>query len=273
MQPDLERLLRESRSVLPEPDPAARRRGIGVVLARIDPGRGRRRVGLFSAAIVALIAASLAVAAERLVRVGTDAAPTQRARVVDRTMLCEATLSGGITQIEIRTEAGAAKQGSTWREPAMAMVTTGFVASSAEALDNALAWAVGGRPAHDASVIHTPSGYTYPIRTWGTLAMTNRCRVSRARPALSRSGLGGGRVDWLGENFDCTSSRRVRVRVRAVLTEPAPLATRRGYRATTTPLREARVVVSTTAGRRLAYAEVSASGRARLFTSPDCVSD
>jgi hypothetical protein len=216
----------------------------------------------------------LAVLVALIAAVGTDAAPTQRARVVDRTMLCEAAPTGGITQVDIRTEAGAARQRSSWGEPPIAIVRTGNTASAAKALDNALAWAVGGTPARDAGVIaDIGPGYTYPIRTWGTLAMTNRCRVSRARPALSRLGLGGGRVDWLGEGFDCPSSRRVRVRVRAVLTEPAALGTRRGYRATTTPLREARVVVATSAGKRLAYAEVFASGRARLFTSPDCVPD
>jgi hypothetical protein len=58
MQPDLDRLLRESRSAVPDPDPAAMRRGIELVLARVGTGRGGRRFGLFSAAIVALLVGS-----------------------------------------------------------------------------------------------------------------------------------------------------------------------------------------------------------------------
>src|SRR5687768_5490581 len=88
MQPELERLLRESRSALPDPDPAAMRRGIGLVLARVDLGRHRRRVGLFSAAIVALLAASLAVAAERIVRDTDRSQVVTASRIIDRTLIC-----------------------------------------------------------------------------------------------------------------------------------------------------------------------------------------
>jgi hypothetical protein len=199
--------------------------------------------------------------------------PHGAAARVDRTIVCAAALSGGIYEIEIRAQAGAAKRGSTWAKPAVTMITTGSTGSAAEALDNALVWAFAGRPTPDATVIPDPFvGFTYPIRAWGTLAMANRCRVSRTRPALSSSGLQGGRVDGLGETFDCPSPRRVLIRTRAVAADSA-LSIRRGYLGTTTPLTEARVVVATTSGKRLAYAEVFASGKARLFTAPSCVAD
>ena len=196
------------------------------------------------------------------------------ARVVDRTMLCAAALSGGIYEVEANAQAGAVKRGSSWGKPAIAMVTTGSTSSAAEALDHALAWTVTGTPTRDATIIPDPfPGFTYPIRAWGTLAMANRCRVSRTRPAFSSSGLQGGRIDALGETFDCPSPRRVLIRVRAVLAADASLGLRRGYLGTTTPATQARVVVATPAGKRLAYAELLGSGSARLFTAPSCVRD
>lgn len=201
-------------------------------------------------------------------------AHAQSTRTVDRTVVCAAVPSGGINEVEVQARAGAVRRGSSWQKPATTIVTTGGTGSAAQALDNVLAWAIAGRPTRDATVIPDPFGnFSYPIRAWGTLAMANRCRVSRARPPLSSRGLRGGAVDALGEIFDCPSPRRVLVRVRATLTASASLSTRRGNLGTTTPLREARVVIATSAGRRLAYAEVLSSGRARLFTAPSCVAD
>jgi hypothetical protein len=204
-------------------------------------------------------------------------ADAQTARTVDRTLVCAAAFSGGIYEFEAEARAGAVRRGASWQKPATTIVTTGSTASSAEALDNVLAWAIAGSPTRDATVIPDErafGNYSYPIRAWGTLAMAKRCRVSRTRPPLSPRGLRGGAVDWLGQIFDCPSSRRILVRVRANLTASASLSTRRGGNlGTTTPLREARVVVATSSGRRLAYAEVLSSGKARLFTAPSCVAD
>jgi hypothetical protein len=219
-------------------------------------------------ALLALLAA-LAFALQAHARPQATAA-----RVVDRTMVCAAGLSGGIYEVEAQARAGAGRRGSSWEKPATTMVTTGNTGSAAEALDNALAWAIAGRPTRNATVIPNPFGnFSYPIRAWGTLAMTNRCRVSRMRPPLSARGLRGGAVDGLGQIFDCPSPRRILLRVRAVLAADSSLSTRRGNLGTTTPLREGRVVVATSAGRRLAYAEVLSSGKARLFTAPACIPD
>jgi hypothetical protein len=221
------------------------------------------------------LAALLALLAAMAFALQAQARPqAAAARVIDRTMVCAAALSGGIYEVEASAQAGADKRGSSWHKPAIAMVTTGSTASAGEALDHALAWTIAGTPTRDAPVIPDPfPGFSYPIRAWGTLAMTTRCRVSRARPALSSSGLRGGRIDALGGTFDCPSPRRVLVRVRAVLAADSSLSIRRGNLGTTTPLTEARVVVSTQKGKRLAYAEVAGSGRARLFTAPSCIRD
>jgi hypothetical protein len=196
------------------------------------------------------------------------------ARVIDRTMVCSAALNGGIFEVEMSAQAGAVRRRSTWRKPAIAMLTTGNTASSAQALDHVLAWGVAGAPTRDATVIPDPfPGFTYPIRAWGTLAMTTRCGVSRARPALSSGGLRGGRVDALGQTFDCPSPRRVLVRVRAVLAADSSLTTRRGNLGTTVPVTDVRIVLATPTGKRLAYTALAASGSARLFTAPSCVRD
>lgn len=223
-----------------------------------------------------LVLASLAVLA-CLALVLQASAQAQNTRAVDRTLACAAAFIGGIYEVRMEARAGAVRRGSSWEKPATTMVTTGSTASSAEALDNVLAWAIAGGPTRDATVIPDErvfGNYSYPIHDYGTLAMTKRCRVSRTRPPLSPRGLRGGAVDWLGQIFDCPSSRRILVRVRANPTDPASLSTRRGGNVgTTTPLREARVVVATSSGRRLAYAEVLSSGRARLWTAPSCVAD
>ena len=148
MQPDHERLLRESRSALPDPDPNAKRRGIGVVLARVDLGRGRRRVGLFSAAIVALLAASLAVAAEQIVRDADQTQALTAFRIIDRTMLCKTGFEGGYPD-RVRTlrVSVAAKRGQgAALFPAEFEVFTGVGASFAQ-LISVQATETAGQPA------------------------------------------------------------------------------------------------------------------------------
>jgi hypothetical protein len=197
----------------------------------------------------------------------------QGSRVVDRTVVCAAQLNGGIYEVEIRAQSGAVRKGSRWDKPALAMVTTGSTGSAAQALYNAVAWVVAGTPSGEASLVQTMVGITYPVRTWGTLAMANRCRASRVRPALNAAGLSGGSVDPFGTLFDCPTPRRFLIRLRAVLGASSPLRSRRGYLGTTTSVSEGRITISTPAGKRLAYAEVASSGRARLFTAPSCVPD
>jgi hypothetical protein len=68
----------------------------------------------------------------------------------------------------------------------------------------------------------------------------------------------------------CAVRPRVVVRVRAVLARPAVLQSYRKFARTTVPVTEARLVVQTQSGKRLAYGEVFESGKARLFTAPSC---
>ena len=199
--------------------------------------------------------------------------PATAARVIDRTVVCAAQLNGGIYEAEIRAQSGAVRKGSRWDKPALALVTTGNTGSAAQALDNAVAWVVAGTPSGEASLVQTLVGITYPVRTWGTLALANRCRVSRARPALSAKGLQAAFVDPFGTVFDCSTPRRFLIRIRAAQTASSPLRNRRGYLGTTTAVSEGRIAISTPTGKRLSYAEVRSSGTARLFAAPSCVPD
>jgi hypothetical protein len=67
MQPDLERLLRESCDALPEPDPASIRQAVREALARVERAARRRRLPLVAGVAAAglLLATLAAVAAER----------------------------------------------------------------------------------------------------------------------------------------------------------------------------------------------------------------
>jgi hypothetical protein len=73
--------------------------------------------------------------------------------------------------------------------------------------------------------------------------------------------------------FDCSTTRRVLVRVRAVIEGSSRLHGDAGFVKTNTPLREARLAMRTASGRPLLFAEVLESGKARLLTARSCVAD
>src|SRR5687767_4445366 len=111
--------------------------------------------------LVACLVVALAVA------LGAQASPqAPAARVIDRTVVCAAALNGGIREIQIRAQSGAVKRGSRWDKPALAMVTTGSTGSAANALYDAVAWAVAGVPTGEAMLIQTMVGYPYPVNAW-----------------------------------------------------------------------------------------------------------
>jgi hypothetical protein len=61
--------------------------------------------------------------------------------------------------------------------------------------------------------------------------------------------------------------------VRATLQSTARLGSYRGFLRTTAPVESAKVVVATSAGKPLSYAEVSESGESRLLVAPGCTPD
>lgn len=190
-------------------------------------------------------------------------------RIVDRTLLCSTSQSGGIYEVEARSYSGTRESRTRWVRLPFAVASTGETASAAEVLQNSLAWISAGRP-HSETLL---GEYFVPAKAvlYGTFAVNRRiCRTVSTRVPLARTGLTGGQAGQLGEIFDCDVPRRVLVRVRAVFESPTTLKGHDIFLLTTTPVQEARLAVRTQSGKPLAYATVAASGRSTLHTGKGC---
>jgi hypothetical protein len=73
----------------------------------------------------------------------------------------------------------------------------------------------------------------------------------------------------LGDELECDVPRRVLLRIRAVLASRASLRGRE-FESVHVPVREAKLAVRTVSGKPLAFATVSESGKATLFTARGC---
>jgi hypothetical protein len=195
--------------------------------------------------------------------------------VVDRTATCAPALIGGVHLVDTIARAGSGKRGGAWSSPALASIRTTVSGSAFTAVDDNLAWVAAGVPAAEAEVLSVGvPGVTFPLRSWGTLGVNSRlCRTIRKRIPFSRKGLSGGPVGVFDDRWDCDGGRRMIVRVRAVLSSKAKLSSYRGFLRTTVPVTSAKLAIATTAGKTLAYAEVSESGKSRLFVAPSCSPD
>ena len=195
-------------------------------------------------------------------------------RIIDRTFVCTPAFVGGVHKVDTRAYRRAARQGSSWVQPAFADVSSGISGAAATAIENELAWVTAGKPAPDATVRDTPAGFRFPFRTWGTIGVNREhCRPSGKPVAFGRSGLRGGRVGVAEEAWDCFAARRVLIRLRAVMTKPAELRSYLGFARTTVPVTAASLAAQTASGKRLVFAQVLESGRTLVYTSPDCFPD
>lgn len=193
---------------------------------------------------------------------------------LDRTFSCTPSLIGGVRKIYVNGHGGSGRHGSRWDRPAFASIRTTVAGAAAIAIQDELVWITGGRPSTAANVLDTLVGFSFPVRTWGTLAVNRTlCRATSARIPLSPTGLYGGVADALDDRWGCAADRRILVRIRAVLESGSALRTFRGFARTTVPAKAASVAVRTQSGRPLSYAEVDKSGKARLFTARSCVED
>jgi hypothetical protein len=195
--------------------------------------------------------------------------------VVDRTVTCAPALVGGVRQVDTLARAGSGRHGASWASPALAALRTTVSGSAFTAVDDNLVWVAAGAPSAEAEVLSVGvPGVSFPFRSWGTLGINARlCRTSAKRVPLSRKGLSGGPVAVFDERWDCAGGRRVVIRVRAVLRSTASLGSYRGFLRTTVPVESAKLVIATTAGKTLSYAEVFESGKSRLFVAPGCTPD
>ncbi|HJR95722.1 MAG TPA: hypothetical protein VJ807_09820 [Gaiellaceae bacterium] len=204
----------------------------------------------------------------------TTGAHSQASRIIDRTFVCTPAFVGGVYKADTRAYRRAGRSGSSWAQPAFADISTGISGAAYTAIKDELAWVTAGKPTPDASVVDTRAGYTFPMRTWGTIGVNReQCRRSTKPVAFGRSGLRGSRVGMSEEAWDCFAARRVLVRVRAVMTKPAGLTRYIDFLRTTVPVTAASLAMQTSSGKRLVFAQLLESGDSLLYTSPDCFPD
>lgn len=196
-----------------------------------------------------------------------------QSRVIDRTLRCSSI--PGVEEVEARAHEGIREDRSTWKQlPFAALHSGGVLGTNERAYDNSLAWISAGRPSDTTLLERLYGSWTFPAHKFGTVALNRRlCTPARARVPLSARGLGGGRPGPFGEEYDCSTTRPVLVRLRAVLHSPARLFQDRHFLKTRMPVKEAYLAVRTQAGKPLVFAAVFESGKARLLTAPRCVPD
>ncbi len=204
----------------------------------------------------------------------TSEASTLSGGAIDRTLLCATAPTGGIYEIEARAHRGIREGPSRWKQLPFAVVGSGGTAGRAntpELFDNSLAWISAARATATTTV--DTEFMAVPVSALGTLAVKAGCRTTTTPVPLTPAGLEGGAASPFGDELDCSSPRRVLVRVRAVLGAPTSLRKRGMVLKTTVPVKEARLTIRTQTGKPLVYAEVFESGKARLFTAKGCVPD
>jgi hypothetical protein len=191
--------------------------------------------------------------------------------VIDRTVRCATSPTGGIYELEARANAGS-RFGGNWSLLPFGVASSGNIGSVMLALDDSLAWVTAGKPAAETKV---DIGFRQAlVRDWGTLAISRTaCRPATAKVPLSPAGLQGGAVDGLGDKLDCPAPRKVLVHVRAVVSAKTDLRPRGGFLRTNVPLKSGQIAVTTEKGKPLMYTDVLENGKARLFTAKGCVFD
>jgi hypothetical protein len=204
-----------------------------------------------------------------------SAGSSSGAVTIDHTLLCTVRTHGGIYEVEARAHAGF-RVGARWAKLPYATLTSGGAGGSLSGNQavspNALFWMSAGSP--DAQTTVDNDFWTFPPRGSGTLGYNRtRCSPTGRRVALSRTGLQGEPASALGEERDCTTPRRVLVRVRARLQSQSALRKRGDFMSTGVPVLDAKMSMRSLSGKPLVYVEVIQSGRTPFFTARACVRD
>ena len=211
-----------------------------------------RALFVLAAAALSLAAASLGTAA--------DAAP-DATRLVDRTLVCNAGFANGVRSVTVSARSAFGKDGKLeWLAQATVVTPGALIPSKKNAYLPTLAGVTAGWPSPP------------PLTSGGMGFSTKRCGGTRAKVALSPRGLGGGAASQLGEEIKCVTPKRVLVRIRSTFTEPITpeLDRKGGWYGANARIEKGQIAVRTLTGKPLVYAEVSDSGRARLFTARSC---
>lgn len=209
-------------------------------------------------------------------RPASTTAPATPRAVIDRTYTCSTVILGGVYAIETRAHAGI-RGGQPWSKLPYAVVSSGgwagLLIGYPYARDNSLVWITAGTPSRATTA--DQEGENFPVWTGGTVGVNKSlCKPTNASVALRSTGLHGGSAPERGVVFDCDAPRRVLVRFRATARSGALFSARGSMLlATNAVVQQATMAVRTPAGKLLAYAEVSDSGRSKLFTAKGCTQE
>jgi hypothetical protein len=204
------------------------------------------------------------------------AAPVSTAEpgVLDETFSCSPGYLGGTYQVEPRARAGTGHRAGGWERPAFAAIGTSARGAAAWAVENNVAWISAGKPSAEASVAPGYGTLLFPFRTWGTVGVSrDLCRTSSSPVSFGVQGMAKRAVGPFEAPYDCSTPRRVLVRVRAAQRSAGGLTAYRGFWRTTKPARSAELVVRAPNGAPLAYARVLESGQATFYTAKACTED
>jgi hypothetical protein len=214
--------------------------------------------------------------AHALSRPAAVAAPGAAISVIDRTYACKTVILGGLYEVKNRAHAGV-RRGSGWAKLPFALAATGGWSSGQSGLPNAppssLAWISAGTPT--AATMVGNEAEVFPVLGGGTLGVNKTlCQPSKARVALTSTGLHGGAVTRDPVAFDCAAPRQVLVRFRARVRGTSALRERALiFLATNAPVVDGKLAIRSLSGRLIVYADVAESGKARLFTAEGCTQE
>lgn len=206
--------------------------------------------------MVAALVAAMSWLIAALVGGGAGAATAAaRGRTVDRTLLCSLPLHAGLRKITAYATAAVPGQDDVTGSKRLAevLLSTGGIYGGGLAGITA-----GRRPNQRSSTFWIGREY---------------CSPSRIRIPMSARGLDGGAASPFGDSYECFPPRRILIRARAIF--PSATFLRRGSETfwTPTPVERGYVAARTLSGKPLVFAEIRASGGARLFVAPGCIAE
>ena len=213
-------------------------------------------------AIVAMLACAV------LVGGSTARAEPEAASVIDRTFTCAISPRGGLYVVDARAHSGTRLQGKWAKLPYAGLRSGNFGGDTG----NMLAWVTSGKPTATTTIDQDYE--TFEVKTFGTIGVRrDACRATAAPIPLTPASLRGSAAGALGDAYDCAAPRQVIVRFRAVLAATGRLKRGDDFLTVRVPVLEAKLAVRTAAGKPLTYAEVGASGKAKLFAGRGCTAD
>jgi hypothetical protein len=189
------------------------------------------------------------------------------ARVIDRTFRCNLGVVAGTPKIEIGAAAGT-RIGKRSRFTRLAQASA--ITFPENNFNEADSLYIAGMTAGWPPPIDVPGG-------GGITIDLERCTPQAASVPLTRRGLVGGPIDSFEDTFECFPlTNKISLRVRAVFRRPTSLRLNfQGGRslAARGRIRESEMTARTSTGKPIFYSQLFESGKARLFTEPDCVPD